>query len=218
MLGEHMADLRIDIISDLVCPWCYLGYSRLKQAIEQLGDDYRIDIRWQPFELHPDMPLTGADRETYLGERFGSPEKLNEATHAIQQVGIEANIQFNFSEKDRIPNTKLAHQFVLAATQSGLATPFVLALFHAYFTDGKDIGLQATLEEVATSIGMQKVDIDYALSSKAKTLTEKKLEHLRGLNIQSVPTYVINDKYMIQGAHDPESFLKVLNDIAEKEL
>jgi len=70
-----MADLRIDIISDVVCPWCYLGYSRLKQAIEQLGDDYRIDIRWQPFELHPDMPLSGADRETYLGERFGSPEK-----------------------------------------------------------------------------------------------------------------------------------------------
>lgn len=213
-----MADLRIDIISDVVCPWCYLGYSRLKQAIEQLGDDYKIDIRWQPFELHPDMPLEGADRETYLGERFGSQEKLNEATHAIQQVGIEAGIEFNFSEKDRIPNTKLAHQFVLAATKSGLATPFILAAFHAYFTDGKDIGSKSILEEVAISIGMQKADIEYALSAEAKTLTEKKLQHLRGLDINSVPTYVINDKYMVQGAHDPESFLKVLTDIAEKEL
>lgn len=213
-----MADLRIDIISDVICPWCYLGYSRLKQAIEQLGDDYRIDIRWQPFELHPDMPLKGADRETYLGERFGSPEKLNEATHAIQQVGIEAGIQFNFSEKDRIPNTKLAHQFVLAATKSGLATPFVLALFHAYFTDGKNIGSTTILEEVALSIGMQKADIAYALSSEAQKLTEKKLKHLRGLDINSVPTYVINDKYMVHGAHDPEAFLKVLTDIAEKDL
>ena len=212
-----MADLRIDIISDVVCPWCYLGYSRLKQAIEQLGDDYRIDIRWQPFELHPDMPQTGADRETYLGERFGSPEKLNEATHAIQQVGIEAGIQFNFSEKDRIPNTKLAHQFVLAATKSQLATPFVLALFHAYFTDGKDIAKQSILEEIALGIGMKTSDIEYALSSKAKTLTEKKLQQLRSIDIHSVPTYVINDKYLIQGAHTPESFLKVLNDIAEKE-
>ncbi|GGN26433.1 MULTISPECIES: DsbA family oxidoreductase [Marinomonas] len=212
-----MADLRIDIISDVVCPWCYLGYSRLKQAIEQLGDDYRIDIRWQPFELHPDMPIKGADRERYLGERFGSPEKLNEATHAIQQVGIEAGIQFNFSEKDRIPNTKLAHQFVLAATKSNLATPFVLALFHAYFTDGKDIGNQSILEDVALSIGMKTSDFEYALSDEAKALTQKKLQHLRSLEINSVPTYVINDKYMVQGAHDPESFLKVLTDIAEKQ-
>lgn len=212
-----MADLRIDIISDLVCPWCYLGYSRLKQAIEQLGDDYRIDIRWQPFELHPYMPIEGADRETYLGEKFGSPEKLNEATHALQQVGIEAGISFNFSEKDRLPNSKLAHQFVLAATKSNLATPFVLAVFHAYFTDGKDIGLKSTLEDIALSIGLQKSDIEYALSPEAKTLTEKKLQHLRRLDINSVPTYVINDKFLIQGAHDPESFLKVLNDIAEKD-
>ncbi|MEP0071228.1 MAG: DsbA family oxidoreductase, partial [Marinomonas sp.] len=195
----------------------YLGYSRLKQAIEQLGDDYRIDIRWQPFELHPDMPTEGADRDTYLGEKFGSPEKLNEATHALQQIGIEAGIQFNFSEKDRVPNTKLAHQFVLAATKANLATPFVLALFHAYFTDGKDIGLKSVLEETALSIGMQKNDIEYALSEKAQSITEKKLAHLRSLDINSAPTYVINDKFMIHGAHDPESFLKVLTDIAQKE-
>lgn len=213
-----MADLRIDIISDVICPWCYLGYSRLKQAIEQLGDDYRIDIRWQPFELHPDMPIEGADRDTYLGEKFGSPEKLNEATHALQQVGIEAGIQFNFSEKDRVPNTKLAHQFVLAATKSNLATPFILALFHAYFTNGKDIGLKSILEETALSIGMQQTDIEYALSEKAQVLTEKKLTHLRSLDINSAPTYVINDKFMVHGAHDPESFLKVLTDIAQKDI
>ncbi|TYL48187.1 DsbA family oxidoreductase [Marinomonas sp. IMCC 4694] len=212
-----MADLRIDIITDLVCPWCYLGYSRLKQAIEQLGDDYRIDIHWQPFELHPDMPLEGADRESFLRERFGSPEKLNEATHAIQQVGIEAGIQFNFSENDRLPNTKLTHQFVLAAAKSGLATPFVLAVFHAYFTEGKDIGSNKVLEELAGLIGMQTIDITYAVSPEAHTLTEKKLIHLRKMGIDSVPTYVINDKYMVQGAHNPESFLKVLVDIAAKE-
>lgn len=211
-----MADLRIDIISDVICPWCYLGYSRLKQAIEQLGDDYRIDIRWQPFELHPDMPLEGADRDTYLGAKFGSPEKLNEATHALQQVGNEAGIQFNFSEKDRIPNTKLAHQFVLAATKANLATPFVLALFHTYFTDGKDIGRQDVLKSTALNVGMQAIDIEYALSEKAKAITEKKLTHLRSLEINSAPTYVINDKYMIHGAHDPESFLKVLTDIVQK--
>ncbi|MEO9654974.1 DsbA family oxidoreductase [Marinomonas sp.] len=211
-----MADLRIDIISDLVCPWSYLGYTRLQQAIEQLGDDYRIDIRWQPFELHPDMPLAGADRDIYLTEKFGSAEKLNEVTHALQQVGVEAGITFNFSEKDRMPNTILAHQFVLAAGKVGLATPFVLALYQAYFTQGQDIGLKQVLIDTAKSIGLQDSDIDYALSEKAATLTKKKLSHLRSLDIESAPTYVINDKYMIHGAHDPESFLKVLTDLAKK--
>jgi len=212
-----MADLRIDIISDIVCPWCYLGYSRLKQAIDQLGEDYKIDIRWQPFELHPDMPLSGADRESYLGAKFGSQEKLNEVSHALQHVGKEAGIEFNFTEKDQIPNTKLTHQFVLAASKAGLGTPYVLALFHAYFTNGENIGQQAILEKIALASGLKDTDLAYAISDEAKRLTDKKLKHLRSMDIQSVPTYVINDKYMIHGAHDPESFLKVLNDIAEKE-
>jgi predicted DsbA family dithiol-disulfide isomerase len=107
---------------------------------------------------------------------------------------------------------------VLAATKSNLATPFVLALYHAYFTDGKDIGLKTILEEIALSIGMQQADIEYALSDKAQSLTEKKLTHLRSLDINSAPTYVINDKFMVHGAHDPESFLKVLTDIAQKDI
>lgn len=213
-----MADLRIDIISDLVCPWCYLGYSRLKQAIDQLGEDYKIDLRWQPFELHPDIPLSGADRDAYLSEKFGSQEKLNEVNHALQHVGKEAGIEFNFSEKDRVPNTKLTHQFMLAASKASLATPFALALFYAYFTNGEDIGSAQVLEKVALATGLKTDDIAYATSDKARQLTEKKLQHLRQMDIQSVPTYVINDKYMLHGAHDPESFLKVLHDIAAKEI
>lgn len=213
-----MADLRIDIISDLSCPWCYLGYSRLKQALDQLGDDYRIDLRWQPFELHPELPATGADRETYLGSKFGSQERLNEATHALQQVGIENGITYNFSDKDRVPNTKLAHQFVQAASKVNLATPLTLALFDAYFTQGKDIGQKDTLEEVALSIGMKDSDIKVAYDDKTSKLVDKKIERLTEVDVKSVPTYVINDKYMLHGAHDPESFLKVLSDIAEQTL
>lgn len=211
-----MADLRIDIISDVVCPWSYLGYTRLKQAIDQLGDDYRIDIRWQPFELHPDISPEGEDRETYLTKRFGSQERLNEATHALQQVGIENGITFNFSEKDRLPNTKLAHQFILAASKVDLSTPLVLALFNAHFTLGQDIGKKAKLEEIALSIGMKDSDIQYAYEENARTIVDKKIARLKQLEINSAPTYVINDKYMIHGAHSPEDFFKTLNDIAEK--
>lgn len=211
-----MADLRIDIISDLVSPWCYLGYSRLQQAIEQLGDDYRIDIRWQPFELHPDIPLHGADREEFLTKKFGSQEKLNEFSHAIQQVGAEAGIEFNFSEKDHLPNTKLAHQFMLAASRCQLATPFAMALFEAYFTHGKNIGDQAVLTNIAKNVGLKHEDIEYASTSKAKEITQKKLDHLRSLDITSAPTYVINDKYMIHGPHEPKDFFKVLLDVTQK--
>ncbi|SBS31553.1 DSBA-like thioredoxin domain protein [Marinomonas spartinae] len=210
-----MADLRIDIIADLSCPWCYLGYSRLKQALDQLGDNYLIDLRWQPFELHPDLPETGADRETYLGEKFGSQERLNEATHALQQVGLENGITYNFSDKDRVPNTKLAHQFVAAASQVKLATPLSLALFDAYFTQGKDIGQKSVLEDVARSIGMKDNDIQLAYEEKTRKLVDKKIKQLTQVDVKSVPTYVINDKYMLHGAHQPESFLKVLSDIAE---
>ncbi|GAB3477987.1 DsbA family oxidoreductase [Marinomonas epiphytica] len=211
-----MADLRIDIISDLVNPWCYLGYTRLQQAIEQLGDDYRIDIRWQPFELHPDIPVTGADREEFLIPKFGSPEKLNEFSHAISHVGSEAGLEFNFSEKDRLPNTRLAHQFILAAGRSNLATAYALAVFEAYFTHGKDIGSQALLTSLAKGLGIKQEDIDFARSVEAKEAIEKKLTHLRSLDIQSAPTYVINDKYMIHGPHEPKDFFKVLLDVAEK--
>ncbi|MGO3344052.1 MAG: DsbA family oxidoreductase [Marinomonas sp.] len=211
-----MADLRIDIISDVVCPWSYLGYTRLKQAIDQLGDDYRIDIRWQPFELHPDISPEGEDRENYLTKRFGSQERLNEATHALQQVGIENGITFNFSEKDRLPNTKLAHQFILAANKVDLSTPLVLALFNAHFTLGQDIGKKAKLEEIALSIGMKDSDIQYAYEENARIIVDKKIARLKQLEINSAPTYVINDKYMIHGAHSPEDFFKTLNDIAEK--
>ncbi|MBJ7554290.1 DsbA family oxidoreductase [Marinomonas spartinae] len=210
-----MADLRIDIISDLSCPWCYLGYSRLKQALDQLGDNYLIDLRWQPFELHPDLPITGADRETYLGAKFGSQERLNEATHALQQVGLENGITYNFSDKDRVPNTKLAHQFVAAASQVKLDTPLSLALFDAYFTQGKDIGQKNVLEDVARSIGMKDKDIQLAYEEKTRKLVDKKIKQLTQVDVTSVPTYVINDKYMLHGAHQPESFLKVLSDIAE---
>ncbi|MEL0635898.1 DsbA family oxidoreductase [Marinomonas sp. TI.3.20] len=213
-----MADLRIDIISDVVCPWSYLGYTRLKQAIEQLGDNYRIDIRWQPFELHPDISPEGEDREAYLSKRFGSQERLNEATHALQQVGIENGITFNFSEKDRLPNTKLAHQFILAASKVDLSTPLVVALFNAHFTLGQDIGKKTKLEEIALSIGMKESDIQYAYDPKARAIVDKKIARLTSLDITSAPTYVINDKYMIHGAHSPEDFLKILNDIAEKSL
>jgi predicted DsbA family dithiol-disulfide isomerase len=210
-----VADFRIDIISDLVCPWCYLGYTRLKQAIDQLGDDYRFDLQWQPFELHPEIDSQGVDKETYLSKKFGSRERLNEANHALQQVGIAEGIQFNFTDKDILPNTQLAHRLVAIANPKGLGTPLSLALLNAYFTDGKDIGNVDVLTHIALSVGLEMDAIETAFSDTTARLIEKKKQRLASLDIQSVPTYVINDKYLIQGAHSPADFFKVLSDIAQ---
>ncbi|MFT2111917.1 DsbA family oxidoreductase [Marinomonas sp. 2405UD68-3] len=210
-----MADFRIDIISDFVCPWSYLGYRRLKQATDQLGDDYRFDIKWQPFELHPDINSQGAEREAYLSKKFDSLEKLTEATHALQQIGIEEGIQFNFTDKDILPNTFLAHRLVMIANQRALGTQLALELYHAYFTDGRNIGDVDVLQDIAQNIGMKSEDIEEAFTEKSKIIIEKKIKRFQEVDIVSAPTYVIDDKFIIHGAHTPDSFFKVLTDIAK---
>ncbi|MBM6550455.1 DsbA family oxidoreductase [Marinomonas ostreistagni] len=211
-----MADLTIDIVADPVCPWCYLGYTRLRAAMEHLGDDFRFDIHWLPFELHPDVPKDGVARNDYLGKKFGSQEKLNEVTHALQNVGHEAGLEFNFSDKDIVPNTKLAHQFIAQAGRMNLATPMVTTLFYAYFTKGENIGDSAVLTRLAKEVGLQEEDIEEALSREAEILVEEKMERLAQLNIDSVPTYIINEKFLVQGAHPPETFAEILTDINQE--
>ncbi|MCO4784798.1 DsbA family oxidoreductase [Marinomonas atlantica] len=208
-----MADLTIDIVADPICPWCYLGYTRLKAAIEHLGDDFRFDIHWLPFELHPDIPNAGVSRTQYLGQKFGSQEKLNEVSHALQNVGYEAGLEFNFTDDDLIPNTKLAQQFVAQASRMSLATPMMTALFYAYFTKGENIGDAAVLSRIAKEVGLQDEDVEDALSREAELLVEEKIERLNRLQIESVPTYIVNEKYLVQGAHPPETFAEILTDI-----
>lgn len=210
-----MADFRIDIISDFVCPWSYLGYNRLKQAIDQLGEDYRFDIKWQPFELHPEIASNGVERESYLEKKFGSLEKLTEATHALQQIGIEEGIQFNFTDKDVLPNTFLAHRLIMIANKEGLSTQLALALYHAYFTEGKNIGDIDVLTDIAKVVGLKEEAIEEAFTEKSKLIVEKKMQRFKEVEILSAPTYVIDDKFVIHGAHTPDSFFKVLTDIAK---
>lgn len=211
-----MADFRIDIITDMVCPWGYIGYTRLKQAMEQLGDDYQFDLFWQPFELHEGIPESGVDRAEYLVNRFATEERLNEADHAIQQIGLEAGIEFNFSDKAVLPNTLLAHQLIQVANDKKQATNLALAIYNAYFTDLKDIGNKLVLTDLALQIGLSQEDIDLAFSEKYTNFVKKKLAHFKSLDITSSPTYVINDKFVIHGPHQPEDFCKVILDIANK--
>lgn len=211
-----MADFRIDIITDMVCPWGYIGYTRLKQAIDQLGDDYQFDLYWQPFELHPNLPISGVDRTEYLTQRFENEEKLNEADHALQQIGIEAGIEFNFSDKTVLPNTLLAHQLLQVANTNKQATNLALSFYHSYFTELKDLGNKAVLTDIALQVGLSQTDIDKAFSEKCAVLVQKKIAHFNSLEITSSPTYVINDKFVIHGPHQPEDFCKVILDIANK--
>jgi len=212
-----MADFRIDIITDMVCPLGYLGYTRLKQAIEQLGDDYQFELHWQPLELHSGIPLDGVDRTEYLASRFGNEERLNEADHAMQQIGSEAGIEFNFSDKTVLPNTRLTHQLLQVANHKKQSTNLALALYRAYFTELKDIGSKKQLVKIADQIGLTSEDIDKAFSVTVATQVAKRIEHFKTLEITSSPTYVINDKFVIHGPHQPQDFCQVIMDIAAKD-
>lgn len=211
-----MADFRIDIITDVVCPLGYLGYTRLKQAIEHLGDDYRFELYWQPLELHDNIPVDGVDRMDYLAQRFGSEERLNEADHALQQIGLDAGIEFNFSDKAILPNTRLAHQLLQVANTKQQGTNLILAFYHSYFTELKNLGEKATLQAIALQVGLTQEEVDLAFSESIASQVEKKIAHFKTLDITSSPTYVFNDKFVIHGPHQAEDFAKVIVDIANK--
>ncbi|TPE48907.1 DsbA family oxidoreductase [Maribrevibacterium harenarium] len=210
-----MADVTIDIIADPVCPWCYLGYRRLQGAVEHLGDSYRFKLNWLPFELHPDIPATGVLRDDYLGRKFGSQEKLNEVSHALQTIGAAEGIEFNFSPEDVVPNTLKAHQLMLQAVKQDLATPMMLALFDAYFTKGENIGLETVLTKIAKNVGLEDELINDAFTRSGAQIVQEKIDKIRRLNIQSVPSYIINEQFLLQGARSPEEFAQAIIEVID---
>ena len=150
-----MDTLKIDIISDVVCPWCIIGFRNLKTAMKELQSELKFEISWKPYELHPEIPPEGYDKKLYLKQKFGSS---NESLPYEQttKVGESIGFEFNFSKTERIPNTFMAHRLLWKAEQYNLQTELSEALFKAYFTDGLDIGSEETLSDISHSVGMSK--------------------------------------------------------------
>ena len=212
-----MDTLKIDIVSDVVCPWCVIGFKNLKKAMKILEADLNFKISWKPYELHPEIPQNGYDKKLFMQQKFGSSSgrsHYNEITRVGESVGFE----FNFSKAERIPNTFMAHRLLWMVEKHHLQTELSEALFKAYFTDGLNIGSKEVLADLSTSVGLEKKEvIDFLNSEEGGQETADLEMAFIEKSIGAVPTYFINNKYIIQGGQEPETFVAFFKKIIKKE-
>ena len=212
-----MDTLKIDIVSDVVCPWCVIGFKNLKKAMKTLEADLNFKISWKPYELHPEIPQNGYDKKLFMQQKFGSSSgrsHYNEITRVGESVGFE----FNFSKSERIPNTFMAHRLLWMVEKHHLQTELSEALFKAYFTDGLNIGSKEVLADLSTSVGLERKEvIDFLNSEEGGQETADLEMAFIEKSIGAVPTYFINNKYIIQGGQEPETFVAFFKKIIRKE-
>lgn len=206
--------MHVEIYSDIVCPWCFIGKRRWEQAIESAGYANRVDMIWRPFQLNPTMPKSGMDRRTYLEGKFGGAEARREIEERLAKAGEADGIVFAFGRIARTPNTFDAHRLMWFAQQHKKQDDLAEGLFHAYFSEGRDIGDAQTLVDIAAEIGLDRDEVRQFLASDQgveKVRSEEAAGHRLG--IRAVPYFVLNDTYAISGAQPPDIFVSALQKV-----
>ncbi len=213
------AQLRIDIVSDVVCPWCAIGYAKLVHASAMLGEKAEIAVKWHPFELAHDTPPEGQLLSDYSRERYGAtPEQSRSSRSRIVKAGAAAGLDFRYTPESRIYNSFDAHRLLAWAGETGGQTRLQIALFTAYFTDQANIADEAVLLDAVEAAGLD------ANEARAVLAEGRYRDHVRAeegywqdRNITGVPTFIVNDKYMIPGAQEAETLVRYLERVIEKE-
>jgi predicted DsbA family dithiol-disulfide isomerase len=207
----------IEIYSDVVCPWCYIGKRRLEHALDQLNGAAPARITWRPYQLNPTMPKDGMDRTTYLEAKFGSRDAFRQMEEHVLAAGSAERIPFAFEKVARTPNTFMAHRLIWYAEQQGRQDAAVESLFRGYFTEGADIGSVPDLGQLAGRAGLDPAAVESFLQREEGT-TEVKAAEAAGhrLGIRGVPYFVLNGSISISGAQPPDFFVSAIQQ-AEKE-
>jgi predicted DsbA family dithiol-disulfide isomerase len=201
-------DLTIDIVSDVVCPWCYVGMRRLGAALMTIGraePDAQMRVRWHPFQLNPELPPGGVDRRAYLEAKFGGAKRAAEIYARVRAAGATVGIAFEFDRIAVQPNTRDAHRLIAWAQAQTDANPLVERLFRAYFLDGGDVGDRRVLAQLAGDVGLDAgaavafLDSDLGIAEVAAADRQA-----REMGIGGVPFFVFNDRVAVSGAQLPE--------------
>lgn len=203
--------MQIEIYSDLVCPWCYIGRKRFEAALA-LRPEVHPDVRWLPFELNPHLDERGVDRATYLAAKFGDAAQLEAMQRHIQEIGTPLGIAFRFDLIRRTPNTRAAHALLAFAAESGRQDATMGALFRAYFEEGVDIGDPKSLVAIGAAQDLDESRIRGALADRrhyAQILAHEQQAQQWG--ISGVPTFIFDRRYAISGAQEPQMFLQVFD-------
>lgn len=207
--------IKIDIVSDVVCPWCTIGYKRLEKAIKEMGIQDQVEIEWQPFELNPKMPVEGQDLQEHIKEKYGSTTEQQKASqqHMID-AGEELGFTFDYFDGMRMANTFEAHILLEYAKDFGKQTELKMKLTKAFFSERKDVSKRDILKQALLEVGlnadeaMTKLDLD-----EARLEVRNKEAYWQGLGVNSVPTIVFNRKSAVTGAQPTGVFKQILSEV-----
>ncbi|MFG6582737.1 DsbA family oxidoreductase [Sulfitobacter sp. 1A12779] len=209
--------IKLDIMSDPICPWCYIGKAHLDRALQD-HPDHPFAIEWHPFQLNPEMPREGMDRRSYLERKFGGKEGAVRAYAPVVEHAEKAGLKINFEAMQRTPNTLDAHRLIHWAGIEGRQTAAVSALFKAYFVDARDIGDAEVLADIADSIEMDAAVVTRLLKSDvdAQDIRDRDA-HSRKMGVNSVPTFIVANTHAVPGAQPPELWAQVIADLTNQQ-
>jgi predicted DsbA family dithiol-disulfide isomerase len=206
----------VDIVSDTICPWCYIGKRRFERALDVSGRN-DVALSWRPFQLNPDMPAEGMSRDDYVRAKFGGGDRPRQIYQAIADSGREAGIEFQFSRIRRTPNTILSHRLIYWSSKNERQDETVGELFKAYFEEGLDIGELDTLVDIAQRAGLDgQATRHFLISEGGRQEVVASDVYARRLGINGVPCFIVNRKYAVSGAQPPSAFVEVFN-LAERD-
>jgi len=206
--------VRLDIFSDPVCPWCFVGKSNLDRALAG-HPGHPFAIEWHPFQLNPDMPAGGVDKRAYLEQKFGGPDRVNAVHERLREAARKAGVALDPDRPTRIPNTLDAHRLIHWAGVEGRQSAVVTGLFSAYWEQGRDIGDHAVLADIAGENGMDRTSVLRLLASDADAGDLRaREEDARRKGVSAVPTFLIAQKYVVSGAQPADLWAEVITELA----
>ncbi|MEM9573944.1 MAG: DsbA family oxidoreductase [Pseudomonadota bacterium] len=211
--------VHIDVVSDVMCPWCFIGKRRLEKALEIVDPSIKVEVDWKPFQLDATLPEEGKDRQQYLSEKFGGKASADEKYAQIREAGAGENIPFDFDAIKVSPNTLNAHRVIAWAAEAGhhRQDRVVERLFEAYFVEGKNIGDKAVLAAAAGDAGMDPSSVAARLETE-EGLTEARqaVDNAHQIGVTGVPCFIVEQKYGIPGAQDPQTLANAIAQIANE--
>jgi predicted DsbA family dithiol-disulfide isomerase len=211
--------ITIDIVSDVVCPWCYVGKKRLESALAEMGNSEDVVINWYPFQLDPTIPEEGVDREKYFIKKFGDPGKIRQMFDHLTNVGKEDGIDFQLDMISKSINTFSLHKLLHVAGEEGVKAEAEEIFFKAYFTEGKDLSEVAVLTTLLSGFGWDEEKIKNIMSDDSVGYAvRQEISHYQGMGVSGVPFFVVNNKYGISGAQPSEVFIQALSTVRDEML
>lgn len=210
-----MPSLKIEVVADVVCPWCYLGWARLQEALK-LRPDVKADITWRAHQLRPAMPQAGEDYKKLMEEKFGAA-RLKEIRENMTELGSDYGLNFNFEKIEKSPNTANAHKLILWAEKEGRLAAVAMGVMRAYFTEGKFIGDEKVLAEIGAAAGMDKASILKKFASgEGKDVLAAHAAKNEAEDVTAVPYYIFGNNVRVEGSYPPEDLAGEIDKALQK--